>query len=105
MLVKIRSIAITSILIGAAAMTLFAAYMNTVSRNDFKMEFESPKGTYHVTFESKEDPRNSDPMQFSSERVRLTVLKDGQEYFVKDPFLVRGRSTCTSKPPIVTLNG
>lgn len=86
---KLRSVAIASIVIGGAAITLLASYIAVIS-HDFRIETQSPQRTYQVTFDGKAEARNSGTIEFSTERVKLTVLKAGKEYYVKDPFFGEG---------------
>jgi hypothetical protein len=82
--------ALSSILISAAAISLCAVYSVGTLRDEFKIETTSPQGTYRVTFEGKTNPRISPLAEFSSERVKLSVIKAQEIYFVKDPFFGEG---------------
>ena len=85
---KTRVLAFICVLSVGAAVALYSATSRN-SEHDPIVETRSPQGTYTVLFERKTGAANS--LGFFAEFVKLTVTRNHDIFFVKDPFFGGGK--------------
>jgi hypothetical protein len=83
-----QAIIVIAVLLTGIIVSLVVAYSCGVLADDFIIETRSITGTYQVTFQSHCKDRR--PTFGCAEIVKMTVLKDGQLFFSKEPFFGEG---------------
>ena len=85
---KTRVLSLICLLTVGAAVALYSATSRSPERDSI-VETRSPQGTYTVLFERRKGAANA--LGFFPEFVKLTVTRNHDLFFVKDPFFGGGK--------------